>query len=461
MRLFLLLFLTMSLILSCAHHQGRIPAGDGDNMSNEERARVFLNENPDVSKEESYVFKFFLLLDNIVRAQSLVNNFDMRINSIDNDRDLTRLMGSNLYCKLQRTRQLQDSVEEKVLEFFQEKSSHYDLIRAYDFYRRRTQINEMALGNFARELANHGIDVQYGLMEKGRSNYDPFDDEEALSFREEYIRNMSVEKGLRDSDLEPGECLKGKDGRVPNSAGFDWNRNHWIRSNTKDGEFVITYDDGPHGSYTNAIMDVWNDTNEPKPGMFWLAKNAKRYKSIVHKAHREGFFVAVHSYSHCDLGNLAKASSWGKMSSLNRRCFGSEESTARRNFGRWKANKLSFEIGQAVKDVEGVVKEIDSDFRVKHFRLPFGSGVKSRMIGDQFVKAKVDHYFWKVDSLDWQDKNPRSIIKRVKKQMQVGRRGLVLFHDIQKQTIEASKLLIREVQGNRNWKFVPLSQMEH
>ena len=53
------------------------------------------------------------------------------------------------------------------------------------------------------------------------------------------------------------------------------------------------------------------------------------------------------------------------------------------------------------------------------------------------------HVFWNVDSLDWKDKNPETILARVKKAMAAEKKGIILFHDIHPQSVEASKLVLK------------------
>jgi hypothetical protein len=50
--------------------------------------------------------------------------------------------------------------------------------------------------------------------------------------------------------------------------------------------------------------------------------------------------------------------------------------------------------------IEKVVKDWDktSDFKIKQFRLPFGSGMKNDYIGSLLKQTDMDHYFWVVDS---------------------------------------------------------------
>ncbi len=65
------------------------------------------------------------------------------------------------------------------------------------------------------------------------------------------------------------------------------------------------------------------------------------------------------------------------------------------------------------------------------------------------------HVFWNVDSLDWQDKDPASILARVKKLMAAEKRGIILMHDIHPQTVEAVKLLLDSAAPTQRWVVLP------
>ena len=52
------------------------------------------------------------------------------------------------------------------------------------------------------------------------------------------------------------------------------------------------------------------------------------------------------------------------------------------------------------------------------------------------------HVYWNVDTLDWQDNDPDSIVARAQKQMKALGHGIVLFHDVHPQSVTASKKLI-------------------
>jgi peptidoglycan/xylan/chitin deacetylase (PgdA/CDA1 family) len=101
--------------------------------------------------------------------------------------------------------------------------------------------------------------------------------------------------------------------------------------------------------------------------------------------------------------------------------------------------QLEREIGTSKKVIE---KKMDS--KVKLFRLPYGSGVSAGNIRSKIAQHEMIHVFWNVDTLDWQDKNPQSIMKRTLKQMEASSKnsGIVLFHDIHPQSVIASTMLM-------------------
>jgi peptidoglycan/xylan/chitin deacetylase (PgdA/CDA1 family) len=71
----------------------------------------------------------------------------------------------------------------------------------------------------------------------------------------------------------------------------------------------------------------------------------------------------------------------------------------------------------------------------------------------------LDHFFWRVDSLDWQDHNPESIRDRVVTQMNAVKKGIILFHDIHPQSAAAAKLMTDYFLKNPSVKAVPVSDL--
>jgi peptidoglycan/xylan/chitin deacetylase (PgdA/CDA1 family) len=69
------------------------------------------------------------------------------------------------------------------------------------------------------------------------------------------------------------------------------------------------------------------------------------------------------------------------------------------------------------------------------------------------------HTSWNVDTLDWQDRNANSIFERTKKQVDILGRGIILFHDIHPQSVQAVKLLIPYMKKVKDTQIKPLKSI--
>jgi peptidoglycan/xylan/chitin deacetylase (PgdA/CDA1 family) len=167
----------------------------------------------------------------------------------------------------------------------------------------------------------------------------------------------------------------------------------------------LTFDDGPRGIRTKTIVDALYDRGL-KATFFMLTEEAIKYKSTAQYVVDSGMNVALHSYTH---PNLVKATS----------------------------KSLDYEITTAKKDLENLL-----NIKTSVFRLPYGSGMRSTEIRKKIVENNYVHIFWNVDTLDWKDKDPKSILERTKKQMKLSRNdaGIILYHDIHKQSVIASEM---------------------
>ncbi|MES2527859.1 MAG: polysaccharide deacetylase family protein [Bdellovibrionota bacterium] len=167
----------------------------------------------------------------------------------------------------------------------------------------------------------------------------------------------------------------------------------------------ITYDDGPGGRTTPTVLTNLANHNM-KATFFMLAQQVLALPTITKTVVDGGHDIASHSYTHAQITKLGPQ-------------------------GRDK------EIVQSK-----AVIEKQTGKSIKLFRLPYGAGVSVANIRQVIADANMIHVFWNVDTLDWQDKNPQSILARALKQMSAYKGGVVLFHDIHAQSVVASNLLM-------------------
>lgn len=400
-------------------------------------------------------------------AQTMIASFDARISNIKTEEDMDKLFGSNLYCKVWQVRTASEHTDEQLLHVMKSAKSLstqstdwvYSEISAFA---KQELLSEAAMLNMFRGFINHEVEIcgsincmanDVSKLKNIRAN--PADQSAMSQFMKKNQRAIAAYSKITANDLKPGSCYEQNSKRKPQATGFDWVNRNWIGSVLPVGHFVFTYDDGPHPAHTQAIADAWEQGGLTKPAFFWLHKNASQLPEIVQDLNNQGYPIGSHSGRHADLGNLAKANSPEGFNSTNRHVFASEvKGLSAAQFAAWKEQTLNREIDQSAAGLSTMIGK-----PLRYFRLPYGSGVRNDLIGARFEAQNLDHFFWRVDSLDWQDKNAQSIYERVVAQMTASRKGIVLFHDIHPQSVQASKLLVEYIRNNPSIKAVPIQDL--
>lgn len=169
--------------------------------------------------------------------------------------------------------------------------------------------------------------------------------------------------------------------------------------------WALTFDDGPRAHKTSKVVDNLYKRNI-RATFFMLTEEAKKYKKEAMNVIDSGMNVALHSYTHPDLN---KASS----------------------------ESLAYQITKAKVDLENLL-----NVKTSVFRLPYGSGLRNTKVRNVIAQNNYVHIFWNIDTLDWKDKDPQSVLQRVKKLMKItpNNSGIILFHDIHAATVVSSEL---------------------
>lgn len=240
---------------------------------------------------------------------------------------------------------------------------------------------------------------------------------EVLRANREILRNLGRHEITKDDEInqnvenesEKVQLVQKDEGREPQSekkyypsTGSNGNVMGLI---FPKGTWALTYDDGPNPTHTANIIKNLDELNI-KATFFWLAQNVVSMQPTVDLVKSKGHVLANHSWSH---QQLPKLSDEGLKKEINM-------STA--------------------------VEEKAYGQKVEFFRCPYGAGNSVLRIRQRIADLGMIHVFWNVDTLDWQDKDPDSIVERAKKQMIANGKGVVLFHDIHPQSVVASKKLV-------------------
>jgi len=172
---------------------------------------------------------------------------------------------------------------------------------------------------------------------------------------------------------------------------------------------MLTFDDGPHGTYTDEIAAILKQYGVP--GLFFeLGQNLGsigadgqvkpgRLADTSRRLLEAGHAVGNHSFTHANFAHQDEAS-------------------------------LRTEITQTdllLKAIHGEGSHL--------FRFPFGARSEQSLgtLGAFHLRSML----WNIDSRDWADPVPNSIANRVFQTIDAEQRGIVLFHDINARTVKA------------------------
>ena len=167
-----------------------------------------------------------------------------------------------------------------------------------------------------------------------------------------------------------------------------------IESTDELKKIAITFDDGPHPSYTEQLLDGLKERGVHAT-FFVTGEHAKLHPDIIKRMQEEGHLIGNHTYSHIQLT---------------------------------KKNREEFK--QELVKTNEIIKEIIGE-DVQYVRPPYGSWDKS------FEKElNMFPVLWTIDPLDWCSSNVSCIVEKI-----VGKAkedGIILMHDYYDTSVTAA-----------------------
>ena len=181
---------------------------------------------------------------------------------------------------------------------------------------------------------------------------------------------------------------------------------------------VLTFDDGPHPRYTDQILEILKkyglkavffevgrnlgpETTDPAAKLTATAAVSQRILA-------QGSTLGNHSYSHPVLSKMPEAG-------------------------------YTREIETTNTLLTSILKQPPVLFRPPY-------GATNDAIVAKVQADKMQSILWNVDSEDWADPVPNSIAQRVVQEVEKQGRGIILFHDIHKVTIEVLPTVIETLE---------------
>ncbi len=179
---------------------------------------------------------------------------------------------------------------------------------------------------------------------------------------------------------------------------------------------AITFDDGPNPKFTPQVLDVLYENNAL--GTFFICgENIGGNEDLLKEMVKFGHEIENHTDSHKNLALLTR-------------------------------EQIIYEIVLPQERLEEVLPE----YKFKYIRPPFGE--YSEDVEDV---AGLPLVLWDVDSDDYIQRDVDVICDNVRNKVKDG--SVVVFHDDNKSTVEALKIIIPELQ-EEGFQFVTLEQLD-
>jgi len=176
-----------------------------------------------------------------------------------------------------------------------------------------------------------------------------------------------------------------------------------------DGEVVLTFDDGPLRAYTKPILEAL-DAQCTKATFFVVGRMAVSDPEMVQEYARRGHTVGSHTWSHANLQALPPL-------------------------------KARAEIELAFSAVQAALGKPIAPF----FRFPYLRDTQSTMTyleGRQVGMFSID-----IDSKDYRTHDAATVQRKVMGDLGRMKKGIILFHDIQRSTAHALPSLLAELKA--------------
>lgn len=181
---------------------------------------------------------------------------------------------------------------------------------------------------------------------------------------------------------------------------------------------AITFDDGPHHSNTQRVMDLFEKYNG-RATFFMLGKLVNAYPDVVKEVYQRGFEIGNHSWSHA---NLPK--------------------------------KDQVTIEQEIFNTQNTIFQLIGKEPNK-FRPPYGA--INDLVKTEVFNSNVELAFWTGDTLDWKFRDGEAVKNAILNNAHDG--AVILLHDIHTTSVDGAELALPILQ-QQGYQFVTLETLQ-
>jgi len=197
-------------------------------------------------------------------------------------------------------------------------------------------------------------------------------------------------------------------------------------------ELILTFDDGPDAELTPKILSILKKVNA-KVMFFPLGKQIQMNPQTLSMMALEGHPIGSHSNSH--------------------RCLANNPICTKANFG------AALSSDEAIAEIRGGHQEVYNvlGYVEPFFRFPYGES--DAALAKYLADRQVAQMYWSIDSTDWKAQSNPELLANVLAQIDQSQRGIVLFHDVQRRTLEVLPKFLRAIY-DRGYTLVILQSLD-
>jgi peptidoglycan-N-acetylglucosamine deacetylase len=261
----------------------------------------------------------------------------------------------------------------------------------------------------------------------------------AVASAEDNVRNANAVAGVAPPSAEetakaapepkPVIDCTGKLGvsrvaEVDTTGGGEYGEQYAPTKLLEKGEVVITFDDGPHPTFTREILTALAEQCT-KATFFQVGQMIKSFPDITKEVQAEGHTVGTHTWSH-------------------------------RNMGAVSLDRAKSQIESTINIAEATLPNGVAPF----FRFPYLSDPKR--VRDYLASRNIAVMGIDADSFDWRYRSADRVFKNIFSALDKSGGGIMLFHDIHPQSAKAIPAVLAELKA-RGFKvvhLVPKSRVE-
>ena len=190
--------------------------------------------------------------------------------------------------------------------------------------------------------------------------------------------------------------------------------------NPTEKRIALTFDDGPHQSYTQEILEILKQYGV-RATFFIIGENAERFPDRIRQIADGGHELGNHTYTHAAVNKLSKEA-----------------------------------LCKELEDTSRVLEQITGQ-RPRVFRPPFGAYNDGCV--EQINALGYRCVLWSRDSRDWELPPVERIVSHMEAQVRAG--DILLFHDFNRENSPTPKALRQLIPYflEEGYRFVTVSEL--